>query len=124
LGGEGSKCQLSDIIVKLTIRQGHLAPVKDADFSFTIAPELGITSAVVTRMRLTLKNSKKERITLEANAAKNPKVVYELRDELHLPPHFITQLGVKVTFEAESGKRLTGSYPEDISPRYPVAAVL
>ena len=82
-----------------------LAPVKDADFSFTIAPELGITNAVVTRMRLTLKNSKKERVTLEADAAKNPKAVYELRNELHLPPHFITQLGVKVTFEAEPGKR-------------------
>ena len=56
-------------------------------------------------MRLTLKSSKKERITLEANTAKKPKAVYELRDELSLPPHFITQLAVKVTFEAEAGKR-------------------
>lgn len=82
-----------------------LAPVKNADFDFTISPELGIADAVITRMRLTLKNDKKERITLEADAAKNPKAVYALRDRLNLPPHFITQLAVKVTFDAEAGKR-------------------
>lgn len=82
-----------------------LAPAKNADFTFNIASDLGITDAVITRMRLTLKSSKKERITLEANTAKKPKAVYELRDELSLPPHFITQLAVKVTFEAEAGKR-------------------
>jgi hypothetical protein len=82
-----------------------LAPAQDAEFSFTIAPELGITNAVVTRMRLTLRNNKKERITLEADAATNPKAIYELRDKLNLPSHFITQLAVKVTFEAEAGKR-------------------
>jgi hypothetical protein len=82
-----------------------LAPVKDADFDFNITPELGIADAVITRMRLSLKNSKKERITLEADTAKNSKAVYDLRDGLNLPPHFITQLAVKVTFEANAGKR-------------------
>tara|TARA_R110002072_G_C7966658_1_gene534364 strand:- start:4238 stop:5416 length:1179 start_codon:yes stop_codon:yes gene_type:complete len=82
-----------------------LAPAQNAEFSFTIAPELGITNAAVTRMRLTLKSNKKQRITLEADAATNPKAIYELRDKLNLPPHFITQLAVKVTFEAEAGKR-------------------
>lgn len=82
-----------------------LAPAQDADFSFNPAPELGIANAVVTSMRLTLKRNTKERITLEAHATKNQKALYELRDKLHLPAHFITQLGVKVTFEPDGGKR-------------------
>ncbi len=56
-------------------------------------------------MRLTLKRDTKKRITLEADTTTNPKAVYELRDSLNLPPHFITQLGIKVTFEPEGGKR-------------------
>jgi len=82
-----------------------LAPVKNAEFDFQITPELGIANAVITRMRLSLKNNKKERITLEADTTKDPKAVYHLRDSLNLPPHFITQLAVKVTFESETGKR-------------------
>jgi len=82
-----------------------LAPLQDKNFDFTIAPESGIASVEVKRMRLTLKYGKNRRITLEADTQNNPKAVYELRDSLSLPPHFITQLGVKVTFEAQEGRR-------------------
>ncbi|MEX0943208.1 MAG: hypothetical protein WD002_11770 [Pseudomonadales bacterium] len=82
-----------------------LAPLEDKNFNFTIAPESGIASVEVKRMRLTLKHGKNRRITLEADTQHNPKAVYDLRDSLNLPPHFITQLGVKVTFEAQEGKR-------------------
>lgn len=82
-----------------------LAPLEDKNFDFTIAPESGITSVEVKRMRLTLKHGKNRRVTLEADTQNNPKAVYELRDSLNLPPHFITQLGVKVTFEAQDGRR-------------------
>jgi hypothetical protein len=47
-----------------------LAPVKDADFEFKIEPEMGITNAVVTRIRLTLKHGAKRRIVLEADTKK------------------------------------------------------
>ena len=82
-----------------------LALLEDKNFEFTIAPESGIASVEVKRMRLTLKHGKNRRITLEADTQNNPKAVYELRDSLSLPPHFITQLGVKVTFEAQEGRR-------------------
>lgn len=82
-----------------------LAPLQDANFNFTTLPESGIASVEVKRMRLTLKRDTKKRITLEADTINNPKAVYELRDSLNLPPHFITQLGIKVTFEPEGGKR-------------------
>ncbi len=82
-----------------------LAPLEDKNFDFTITPESGIASVEVKRMRLTLKHGKNRRVTLEADTQHNPKAVYELRDSLNLPPHFITQLGVKVTFEAKEGRR-------------------
>lgn len=82
-----------------------LAPLQDANFSFNIAPTSGIESVVVTRMRLTLKHGTKRRITLEADTRTNPKAVYDLRDNLEPPPHHITQLAVKVTFEPVDGKR-------------------
>ncbi|GAB5498521.1 MAG: hypothetical protein PsegKO_08320 [Pseudohongiellaceae bacterium] len=82
-----------------------LAPVADRQFNFNIAPASGIQSAVVTKMRLTLKNGNKRRVTLEADTKTNDKAVYDLRDSLKLPPHFITQLTVKVTFEPQGGKR-------------------
>lgn len=82
-----------------------LAPLKDVNFAFNVAPESGIDSVVVTRMRVTLKHGNKRRVTLEADTKGNPKAVYELRDSLNLPPHYITQLGIKVVFQPEGGRR-------------------
>ena len=82
-----------------------LSPLKDAGFVFTLAPDAGIASAVITRMRLSLLHGGNRRITLEADTKGNPKAVYELRDALRPPPHFITQLSVKVTFEPVGDRR-------------------
>ena len=82
-----------------------LTPVRSKNFDFKIEEASGIASAVVTRMRLTLKHGPMRRVTLEADTKKNPKAVYELRDSLNLPAHHITQLGVKVTFEPIDGMR-------------------
>ena len=82
-----------------------LTPVKDPDFAFTLPEDAGIASAVITRMRLSLLHGGKRRISLEADTKGNPKAVYELRDSLRLPPHFITQLSVKVTFEPVGEQR-------------------
>lgn len=82
-----------------------LAPVANASFNFTITAESGIASVEIKRMRLTLKYDSKKRITLEADTKNNPKAIYDLRDSLKLPPHYITQLGVKVTFEPEGSRR-------------------
>jgi len=82
-----------------------LEPLKDQDFVFTVTPDAGIESAVITRMRLSLLHGGNRRITLEADTKGNPKAVYELRDELQPPPHYITQLSVKVTFEPVGDQR-------------------
>ncbi len=82
-----------------------LAPLQNADFDFNIPTESGIESVEVIRMRLTLQQDTRKRITLEANTKYNAKAVYELRDSLKLPQCYISQLGVKVTFVPREGKR-------------------
>jgi len=82
-----------------------LAPLDDTNFEFKLEPMAGISSAVVTRLRLTLQQGSRRRIVLEADTKNNPKAVYQLLSELKLPAYHITQVGVKVTFEALAGKR-------------------
>lgn len=82
-----------------------LAPLDDTNFEFKIEPVAGISSAIVTRLRLTLKQGSRRRIMLEADTTNKPKAVYDLLSELKLPAYYITQVGVKVTFEAVAGKR-------------------
>jgi len=82
-----------------------LASLNDKQFEFKLEPVAGISSVVVTRLRLTLKHGAKRRVTLEADTKHNHKAVYDLLSELELPAYHITQVGVKVTFEALAGKR-------------------
>lgn len=82
-----------------------LAPVNDPDFEFKIEPETGIDSVVVTRLRLALKNGSKRRIILEADTKHNSKAVYDLLRELNPPAYNITQIALKVTFEAAPNRR-------------------
>lgn len=90
---------------KIDSRVYELAPVSDADFEFQFEPETGITGVMVSMMRLTLKHGENRRITLMADTRKNPKAVYELLGTLNPPAYHITQLGLKVSFEATKGKR-------------------
>ena len=106
--------QFAKIILKLdTLKDGaidkrvyELKPVADTGFEFKIAPEAGISSVVVTRMRLTLKHGEKRRITLEADTKSNSRAVYDLLETLNLSAYHVTQLGVKVTFDAIANKRV------------------
>jgi len=82
-----------------------LAPLDDTEFEFRPEPVSGISSVVVTRLRLTLKHGSRRRIILEADTKNNSKAVYELLGQLKLPAYHITQVGVKVVFEALDGKR-------------------
>jgi hypothetical protein len=82
-----------------------LAPLGDPEFKFKIEPESGIETVVVTRLRLTLKQGLKRRITLEADTQNNPQAVYDLLEKLNPPAHYITQARVKVIFEPRPGKR-------------------
>ncbi len=82
-----------------------LALLDDTNFEFKLEPVTGMASVVVTRLRLTLKQGSRRRIVLEADTKHNPKAVYDLLAELKLPAYHITQVGVKVTFDALTDKR-------------------
>jgi len=83
----------------------ELAPVVDDDFEFKIEPASGIASVLVSRLRVTLKHDKKQRITIEANAHKDQDAVYTLLNQLELPAYYVSQVTLKVTFEAIGNKR-------------------
>ena len=82
-----------------------LEPLADAEFKFQIEPEAGIANIAVSRLRLSLKDGSKRRIVLEADTKHNPQAVYGLLDQLKPPAHYITQITVKVIFEAVKGRR-------------------
>ncbi len=102
------------IILKLdTLKDGSidkriydLEPLADSDFEFKIEPETGIVGIEVTQLRLTLKHGSRRRIVLEADTKNNPKAVYDLLKEINPPVYLITQVRLKVTFEAPTGKRV------------------
>lgn len=83
----------------------ELAPVVEEDFTFKIEPALGIASVVVTRLRVTLKHNTKERITIEADAHKDPDAVYSRLQQLDLPAFYVSQVTVRVTFEPVGTQR-------------------
>ncbi len=83
----------------------ELTPVIEDDFEFKIEPSSGIASVLVTRLRVNLKQGNKRRITLEADAHKDPNAVYALLEELNLPPYYVSQLTLKVTFESVGNRR-------------------
>jgi hypothetical protein len=74
-------------------------------FVFKYLPESGIESVVVDMLRLSLKSGKKRRVTVEAESKQDPKAVYDLMDKLTLPPYYVTQAEIKVTFARTPGTR-------------------
>lgn len=82
-----------------------LAPLASPDFDFQIPVGSGIQRILVNKLRLTLKNGRRERITLEADTKQNPKAVYDLLKNISPPPFFITQASIKVEFETPQGGR-------------------
>ena len=83
----------------------ELAPVADEDFEFKIAPDSGIASVLITRLRVDLKDGNKERVTLEADTAKDSNAVHHLSDKLNLPPYNVSQVSLKVIFEPVGNRR-------------------
>lgn len=99
----------------------ELNPVADVDFDFQVDSVAGISSVVVSRMRLTMKHGAKRSIILAADTKQNPKAVYSLLEELNPPDYHITQLGLKVAFEATKGKR---AYTRSFNITYPNSCAL
>ena len=82
-----------------------LDPLADPNFEFQFPPGSGISEAIVTKIRLTLKRGSRRRIVLEADIKQNSMAVYDLLKELDPSPYYITQVSIKVVFETEAGKR-------------------
>lgn len=83
----------------------NLDPLADPNFEFQFPPGSGISEAIVTKLRLTLKHGSRRRIVLEADTKQNSMAVYDLLKELSPPPYDITQVSIKAVFEAQPGKR-------------------
>ncbi len=82
-----------------------LDPMADPNFEFKFPADSGISDAIVTKIRLTLKPGSRRRIVLEADTKDNKMAVYDLLRELNPPAFFITQVSIKAIFEVEPGKR-------------------
>jgi hypothetical protein len=93
------------------------------DFMFCYAPDSGIESVIVRRLRLALNNNKKQRVTLEADTDQDPKAVYDLLESLCLPAFHVTQAEIKATFAPQVGiqsrtRSFRISYPNWCALRY------
>lgn len=75
-----------------------LDALADRDFVFNYPSNSGIDTVTIRRMRLTLKTGNKRRVTVEADPLGDPKAIYNLLDELRLPPYHVSQAEIKVTF--------------------------
>ena len=82
-----------------------LDALADRDFVFKYPLDSGIDTVAVRRMRLSLKTGNKRRVTVEADPMGDPKAIYDLLDQLKLPPYHVTQAEIKVTFAPTPGIR-------------------
>jgi hypothetical protein len=82
-----------------------LDALADRDFVFQYPMNCGIEDVSVKRLRLSLKTGGKRRVTVEADPSPDPKSIYDLLEELKLPPFHVTQAEIKVTFAPTPGTR-------------------
>lgn len=82
-----------------------LDPLANSEFDFHFPVGSGISDAIITKIRLSLKHGAGRRVSLEADTKGNRGAVYELLKELGPPPYFVTLISIKVVFDAEPGKR-------------------
>lgn len=93
-----------------------LDALAERDFVFQYPMDCGVEEVAVKRLRLSLKMGDKRRVTVESDPNPDPKAIYDLIDELRLPPFYVSQAVIKVTFtptpETRSRTRsFTISYP-------------
>jgi hypothetical protein len=82
-----------------------LDALADRDFVFKYSIDSGIEYVAVKKLRLSLKTGNKERVTVEADPGPDTKVIYDLIEELQLPPFHITQTEIKVKFAPTPGTK-------------------
>lgn len=82
-----------------------LTPLHQKNFEFTPAVGSGIERVVVTKLRLSSRVKKGERVTLEADTSKDPLAVYAMLDKLgSLPMYSVTQVELAATVTVDTDK--------------------
>lgn len=75
-----------------------LDTLADRDFVFKYPVDCGIEEVGVKKLRLSLKVGGKQRVTVESAPDPDTKAIYDLLEELKLPPFHVTQAEIKVVF--------------------------
>ncbi|QPJ64811.1 MAG: hypothetical protein G3M78_05175 [Candidatus Nitrohelix vancouverensis] len=93
------------------------------DFIFKFSPDSGIEEVAIKKLRLSLKVGDKRRVTVEADPVPDALAIYDLIEQLKLPPHYVTQAEIKVTFSPTPGVRsrtrtFRVSYPNSCALRH------
>jgi hypothetical protein len=101
----------------------ELDGLADRDFVFRYPVGCGIEEVAVKKLRLSLKIGDKRRVTVEADPNPDPKSIYDLITELKLPPFYVTQAEIRVTFHPTPNTRSRTrsfiiSYPNSCALRH------
>ena len=103
------------------------SPLIDRDFEFAIEPDSGIESVAISKLRLSSRIIRGERITLEANPDGNSHAIHDLWNRMQetLPPdlYHITQVELVATVREAPDKpprkvRFRVTYPNSCSLKY------
>ena len=85
-----------------------LNPLRQKSFDFTYAVDSGIEMVVLKKLRLSSKMNKGDRITLEADANRDPGAVYDLLDKIgkSVPLHLynVTQVDISASIVVDNNK--------------------
>ena len=104
-----------------------LGPLMQRNFDFTYDLGSGIESIVVKKLRLSSRATKGERITLEADASRDPQAVYALLDRIQaampMALYSVTQVDLAVTMVVEADRppktvNIHITYPNSCSLKY------
>ena len=76
----------------------NLDDLADRNFSFKYSIDSGIDEVMITQLRLSLKTGNKKRVTVEADPSYDRKAIFDLIDQLNLPPFHVSQAEIKVNF--------------------------
>ena len=104
-----------------------LDPLKSKGFEFIYKPGSGIEKVVVKKVRLSSRERKGDRITVEADSTQEPQAVYHLIETINkglpLGIYSVTQVELAVTMAAEVGKHakthtLRIAHPNSCSLKY------
>ena len=97
--------------------------VSPISWVFKYPVDCGIEEVAVKKLRLSLKTGGKRWVIVECDPNPDPKSIYDLITELKLPPFYVTQAEIRVTFHPTPNTRSRTrsfiiSYPNSCALRH------